>query len=168
MQDEKKLSVYIAASFRNLHAVHLLSAALQEMGYDILDWTEKGKPPENLNAAKRREWMDTDHGGEIFSFCANASHNADILIYLGASGQDAGIEVGMAYASGVPILGIRGPLEPLGLMLHGAATMWVDSITNALTIMQSLMDKAQKSKKPLGKEAIQALLKAYALPIQQQ
>ena len=109
------LKVYIAASFRHLHAARLLGRAIRAMGYGLLDWTELAKPPEGLTPAERRAWMDTDHGGEVFAFCERACREADFVVYLGASGQDAGVEVGLARAWGVPVLGIRGPLEaPVG------------------------------------------------------
>ncbi len=97
MVSRTMLKVYIASSFKNIHAVRLLAKSMRQMGYEILDWTLKATPPEGLNAAKRREWMDTDHGGEVFSFCAEACKQADFIIYLGTSGQDAGVEVGIAY-----------------------------------------------------------------------
>ncbi len=84
--------------------------------------------------------MDTDQaGGQVYAFCRKACLTADILIYYGASGQDAGVEVGLASASGVPILGIRGPLEGPGLMLHGAVTAWVEDGEAALDAVQELL-----------------------------
>lgn len=132
------LTVYIAASFRHVHAVRLLSRELRRMGYELFDWTEEATPPEGLSAQERRVWMDTDHGGEVFGFCAMACRTADLVIYLGASGQDAGVEVGMARASGIPVLAVRGPLESPGLMLYGAAEVWVENIDSALHILESL------------------------------
>ncbi|GHU90054.1 hypothetical protein AGMMS49925_01750 [Deltaproteobacteria bacterium] len=35
----------------------------------------------------------------------------------------SGVEIGLAVDAGVPVLGIRGPLEGSGLMLHGAVTI---------------------------------------------
>jgi len=151
------LTVYIASSFKHLHAVRLLGSALRAKDCIILDWTEKAVPPEGLNAAARREWMDTDHGGEVFTFCASACRDADLVIYLGASGQDAGVEVGIAYGAGLPVLGIRGPLESPGLMLHGAVTRWVDSIENAVSIVTRVSAAADHSP-----AAIAALLCADA------
>ena len=133
-----KLTVYIAASFRHVHAVRLLSRELRLMGYELFDWTEEAKPPEGLSAHDRRIWMDTDHGGEVYSFCAMACRTADLVIYLGASGQDAGVEVGMARASDIPVLAVRGPLESPGLMLYGAADAWVESMDSALGILRAL------------------------------
>lgn len=137
----RKLRVYIASSFRHVHAVRLLSLELKRMGYLLFDWTEKACPPEGLTPIQRREWMDTDHGGEVFSFCAMACRTADLVIYLGCAGQDAGVEVGMAQAAGVPVLGIRGPLESPGLMLYGASAAWVESMDSALKIMESLPEE---------------------------
>lgn len=143
------MNIYVASSFRHVHAVRLLGRELRSMGYTVLDWTEKATPPEGLNPAQRREWMDTDHGGEVFVFCAKACKEADFLIYLGSSGQDAGVEVGIAHGSGVPVLAIRGPLEAPGLMLYGAGTVWVDSIEAALELLaeiQRFSKKWQESK----------------------
>lgn len=139
------MKVYIASSFKNIHAVRLLAKSMREMGYTILDWTEKATPPEGLNASQRREWMDTDHGGEVFSFCAKACSEADFLVYLGTSGQDAGVEVGMAYGYGLPVLGIRGPLEAPGLMLHGAMSTWVEHIEDALCVFQEIIQYTKKT-----------------------
>lgn len=117
--------VYVAASYRHIHAVRLLYAALKRLCADIeiLDWTAHATPPEGLTAAERRAWMDTDHGGEVYRFCRDACGSADLVIYVGASGQDAGVEVGIAHGSGVEVIGLAGPLESRGLMLHGAVSL---------------------------------------------
>lgn len=162
------LKVYIASSFKNIHAVRLLAKSMQAMGYEILDWTLKATPPEGLNASQRREWMDTDHGGEVFVFCANACKQADFVIYLGTSGQDAGVEVGIAYGCGKPVLGIRGPLESAGLMLHGAVTVWVEHIEHALQILKEIIEYKKENsylyeddlkQSPVSVQARQILLK---------
>ena len=140
------LTIYIAGSFKHKHGVRLLGRELCLRGCRILDWTDKAVPPVGLKPAERRIWMDTDHdGGVVYAFCRDACCTADLVIYYGASGQDAGVEVGLAAGSGVPILGICGPLEGPGLMLHGAVTLWVDSVEEALeavdVILQSTPDK---------------------------
>lgn len=135
---DRALRVYIAASFKHVHGVRLLGRALRTAGFVVLDWTEMATPPPGLTPAQRRVWMDTDQaGGQVFSFCRDACNDADLLIYFGASGQDAGVEVGMAYGAGLPILGIRGPLEAPGLMLHGAITTWVETIEDALDMLHA-------------------------------
>lgn len=153
------LTVYVASSFKHLHAVRLLNRALRDMGCRVLDWSEKATPPEGLNAAQRREWMDTDHGGEVYAFCANACRESDILIYLGTSGQDAGVEVGMASGCGCPVLGIRGPLESPGLMLHGAVNVWVDSVEVALARMAALVQAVCENPAQRERSALLVLLR---------
>lgn len=134
------MTIYIAASFKHLHGVRLLGRELRARGCKILDWTEHASPPPGLTPAERRIWMDTDQaGGQVYSFCRSACLTADLVIYYGASGQDAGVEIGLASALGTPILGIAGPLEGPGLMLHGAVTAWVASIEEALEVMEALI-----------------------------
>lgn len=140
--------IYIAASFKHLHGVRLLGSVLKSMGCAIIDWTEKASPPPGLTAAERRIWMDTDqNGGQVYEFCKNACQEADIIIYYGESGQDAGVEVGLASGFGKPVIGIRGPLESPGLMLHGAATVWVEDASHALELISELIDMRQNRRK---------------------
>lgn len=135
------MKIYIAASYRHLHAVRLFQQSLEcdLPGVEILDWTKLATPPTDLTAAQRREWMDTDHGGEVFAFCEAACGMADLVVYFGQSGQDAGVEIGLARAAGVPILGIPGPLEAPGLMLYGAVTLWGRDILEACAHIATLV-----------------------------
>lgn len=134
------IRVYIAASFKHMHGVRLLGRELARMGCVILDWTAKATPPQGLTPAQRRIWMDTDQdGGQVYEFCRDACQTADLVIYYGASGQDAGVEIGLAAASGAPVLGIRGPLESPGLMLHGAVSAWVEDAESAIETVRGLL-----------------------------
>ncbi len=147
------LRAYIAASFKHKHAVRLLGRSMRALGFALLDWTEKAAPPPGLTPLERRLWMDTDNaGGQVFTFCRDACVNAELVIYFGASGQDAGVEVGMAHAAGVPVLGIRGPLEGPGLMLHGAAACWVEDIEHALVLLEQVARHAASDCRDLDRE----------------
>ncbi|MDR2054589.1 MAG: translation initiation factor 2 [Desulfovibrio sp.] len=147
------LSVYIASSFKHKHGVRLLNRELRAMSCRVLDWTEKAVPPPGLTATERRIWMDTDRdGGQVYTFCKNACLTADMLIYYGASGQDAGVEVGLAAGAGLPVLGIRGPLEAPGLMLHGAVTHWADGVEEALEIVGGVVRHAASALESLESE----------------
>ncbi|MDR1659893.1 MAG: translation initiation factor 2 [Desulfovibrio sp.] len=146
-------SLYIASSFKHKHGVRLLGRELRAMNCRILDWTEKAVPPPGLTPVERRIWMDTDRdGGQVYAFCENACLTADMLIYYGASGQDAGVEVGLAAGAGLPVLGIRGPLEAPGLMLHGAVTHWTDSVEEALGIIGGVARYAARALENLESE----------------
>lgn len=152
----KPLTVYTAASFRLLHAVRLFHDALRARIPDvqILDWTDKATPPPELTPEQRRRWFDTEQqGGQVFEFCADACRHADVVIYLGASGQDAGVEVGFAAGAGTPVLGVRGPLEAPGLMLHGAVDLWfydIQELIDALEYMEDCMDCPGCPDDPVG------------------
>lgn len=140
---EAPLTIYVAGSFKHKHGVRLLGRELRALGCRMLDWTEKAVPPPGLTPAERRIWMDTDRdGGQVYAFCRNACLTADLVIYYGASGQDAGVEVGLAAGAGVPVLGIRGPLEGPGLMLHGAVSAWVDGAEDALDLVGRVLAHA--------------------------
>lgn len=154
------MTVYIAASFKHRHGVRLLGRELERLDCLILDWTSRATPPPGLTAAEKRIWMDTDpEGGEVYRFCRDSCMQADLLIYYGASGQDAGVEVGMAAASGVPVLGIAGPLEAPGLMLHGAATVWVEDAEQAVSAVRELIGALRGEEQNCG-QAAQALMAA--------
>lgn len=136
------ISIYVAASYRHMHAVRMLYAALRRLcpTVNILDWTAHATPPEGLTAAERRAWMDADHGGEVFRFCRDACASADLLIYYGGSGQDAGVEVGMANGAGVEVIGLAGPLESPGLMLHGAVSVWAKDTDELLAMVRDRIE----------------------------
>ncbi len=119
--------VYVASSFRNLIAVKLLNQMLRDRGYCVLDWTEKSPPlPPHLTPEQRRAELDKDERGQIFRFCKTACGQADVVIYLGPAGQDAGVEIGMANIAGSLIYGLAGHIEAPGTMLNGCVDKWFD------------------------------------------
>lgn len=140
----KTLSIYIASSARNLHAVELLYRALQDRGHQALDWTRLAPPlPDSMPLEERRAALDADERGEIFAFCAEACGRADLVIYLGPAGQDAACEVGMAYVSGVPVIGLRGPLEAPGLILARAVTWWAADMQELFEVVEGLAERGE-------------------------
>lgn len=135
------LTLYTIASARQIHAVRLFHQAVRDAVPDvqILDWTDLAAPPAGLGPIQRRDWRDTDAAGEVFSFCRDACGQSDLVVYLGPAGQDAGVEVGMALAAGVPILGVRGPHEEPGLMLQRAVRKWTSDVMQAVRHIEALV-----------------------------
>lgn len=135
----KFLTIYIASSFRNLHAVQLLRDVLKERGHTVLDFTELAPPlPKGMTTEERRAALDADAYGTIFEFCTRACSQADLVIYLGASGQDSACEVGIAWTAGVPIYGLAGLLENPGTIMMQAVTYWFRDTESLLKGVEKL------------------------------
>ena len=133
------MKIYIASSARNMHGVQLLRDSLTALGHQVLDWTAYAPPlADHLSPEARKTALDSDERGEIFAFCAKACREADLLIYLGAAGQDAACEVGMAYAAQVPVFGLAAPTEKPGLILTRAVKAWFPDARALLKHIQSL------------------------------
>lgn len=117
--------VYPVASYRHMHAVRLFQAQLRLLpGVRVLDWTWAAAPL-GLPVNERRRWMNVGKSCAMAEFCEVSCGQADLMVYLGDSGKDTAVQIGMAKAIGTPILGIAGPLEEPGLMLHSAVAAWV-------------------------------------------
>ena len=143
------MKIYIASSFKNLHGVHLLRDLLAAQGHELLDWSALAPPlPDDMPPEERRQILDSDERGEIFDFCAQACKSADLVIYLGPAGQDAAAEVGVAYASGVPVLGLVGPLEAPGLILTRCVGKWFNRVADLLNYLGKF-NQGQESLVPL-------------------
>lgn len=140
-------TVYVAASYRHMHGVRLLYSALRRVCpmIAILDWTQHATPPEGLSPAERRAWMDADTGtvSSVFRFCRDACASADLVIYLGESGQDAGVEVGIAHGVGVEVIGLAGPLESPGLMLNGSVSEWAKDVIELMELVTARIKAKQ-------------------------
>lgn len=135
------MRIYIASSYRNLAAVQKLRDSLLEQGHQVVDWTLLTPPiAPHLPQAERKKLLDSDNSGRIFAFCSEACASVDLVIYLGPSGQDAALEVGMAYAAGVPVLGLLGEDEKPGLMINGCVKIWAENMEEALSLVGNEKD----------------------------
>lgn len=145
MKSSRSLNIYIASSFRNLHAVDLLVERLRDAGHVVLDWTRFAPPlPAGMRPEERRAVLDSDDRGRIFEFCTGASGGADLVIYLGESGQDAACEVGIAFNAGVPVFGLGGPLEAPGLILSRAVAAWFGKVPELLAAVERFAEENPK------------------------
>jgi hypothetical protein len=132
------MKIYIISSFRNLPAVLLLRDSLREWGHTVADFTSLAPPlPDGMLPAERRAALDSDERGGIFSFCAEACASSDLCIYVGPAGQDAACEVGIAWAAGVPVFALSGPLEKPGVILNGCIKRW---FTEPALLLETVLD----------------------------
>lgn len=119
---KKKLTIYIASSWKNQHAVEMLTAILRDRGHDVLSFVENNHG-ENPDAKKKDEkpvpfddWVWSESGERSFNYDTKGAMYSNLVIYIASSGKDAAAELGMAYARGVKILGLYAKGEDFGLM----------------------------------------------------
>ncbi len=108
------MKIYIASSWRNQHAVEMLTSILRDAGHEVVSFIEE----ERLNRITD-EQLDT--ATEKFDYDTKGATTSDLVIYLSPSGCDAWAEVGAAWAAGVPIFGLWAKSEAVGLMRHMVA-----------------------------------------------
>lgn len=134
------MKIYIAASFRHQHAVEMLTERLEDMGIEVLSWLREGRPDEAfLSKLELENFIRSQEGERVFRFCAGSATTADLLIYLGPSGCDAWAEVGAAYGSGVPVMGLLAKSEEVGLMRHMIQS-WSTSVSDLLKRVKAFQD----------------------------
>lgn len=119
------MKIYIASSWKNQHAVEMLTEQLRSNGHEVLSFVENnhGENP-NSSTAERAyikpvpfdEWCESESGTKSFDYDTTGATKSDCVIYIGPSGQDAWAEVGAAWASGITIFGLWAKGENVGLM----------------------------------------------------
>ena len=114
-------SLFIAASIRQACAVQRLQRAIRlaAPSVQIVDWT----------AAP---------GSQFFSFCSDACKSADLVVCYGHVGQEIGIQAGMAYMAGIPVLGIRDRQMEPGFMMESCVSRWVDDMADVPPLVARL------------------------------
>lgn len=109
------MKIYIASSWKNRHAVELLSDKLREYeNTEVLSFVENCFE-EDLHM-DFEEWVKSPAADKSFEYDTNGAMFADLVIYIGPSGTDAWAEVGAAWAKGQPIWGLYAKGEQSGLM----------------------------------------------------
>lgn len=139
------MKIYIASSWKNQHAVEMLTALLRERGHEVLSFVENnhGEHTEvhelaqtNGNPEPFETWVWGDRGTRSFTYDTDGATKSDLVIYISPSGLDAWAEVGAAWASGRPIIGIRTKGELVGLMRR--MVMWVADYREALETVDGI------------------------------
>jgi len=131
------MRIYIAASWKHRYCVELLTAELRRHGYDVDSFVEHKTDHEFSTGEKGNgagisfeEWVWSKDGEEKFKFDTDSAINADAVIYISPSGQDAWAEIGAAWASGVKIIGMSAKGEGVGLMRR--MVKWVTTMSGLM------------------------------------
>jgi hypothetical protein len=119
----KKLTVYIAASWKHQLAVEMLTAVLRERGHEVRSFVENNHGEQKGHEAKHdgkpvpfEEWVWSPRGRKSFEYDTRGAAESNLVVYIGPSGMDAAAEVGVAWARGVRVLGLWAKGEGFGLM----------------------------------------------------
>ena len=112
------MRIYIASSWKNQHAVEMLTDLLEASGHKVVSFVREAfqsETPENIRF-DFEEWIWSEEGERKFLFDLAGATKSDLVIYIGPSGTDAWAELGAAFASGATIVGLFAKGEPSGLM----------------------------------------------------
>jgi hypothetical protein len=126
------MKIYIASSWKNQHAVEMLTALLEERGHDVLSFVRNNYG--ELSVAKELgfdEWVNSDGGQRAFDYDTDGATKSDLVIYIAPSGKDAAAEVGAAWGAKVPIIGLYAKGEDFGLM-RKMISKWYDRYPEVL------------------------------------
>lgn len=112
------MKIYIASSWKNQHAVEMLTDILRAKGHEIISFVEKAVSDEGRTEIKFDfvQWINSEDGQRKFEYDVEGATRSDLVVYIGPGGTDAWAEVGAAYGASVPIFGLWAKGEPAGLM----------------------------------------------------
>lgn len=132
------MKIYIATSWKNEHAVAMLTSLLREKGHEVMSFVENNygaghgaEKPFNFD-----DWVKTPQANDAFRFDTSGATQSDLVIYISPAGTDAWAEVGAAWASGVPIIGLYAKGEQAGLMR--LMVQWAFSVPDLLDAIDEL------------------------------
>ena len=141
------MQIYIAASWKHEHAVVMLTSLLRACNHKVMSFVENNNAERPGAGVKFdfESWCWSELGKQSFVFDTDGASLSDVVIYIGPSGKDAAAEIGVAWASGIPILGLYAKGEDFGLMRR--MIEWQDNIESLLewiAVRQVEMDKRKE------------------------
>ena len=133
------MKIYVASSWKNQHAVEMLTALLREQGHEVLSFVENnyGEGHSANKPIDFEKWIHTKNAESSFFYDTNGAMRSDVIIYISPSGKDAAAECGMAYAKGIPIIGLYAKGEDFGLM-RKMMTIWCERYTDLLDVVHQI------------------------------
>lgn len=125
--------IYIASSWKNQHAVEMMTDLLQERGHEVLCFVRHSAQEQEAYSKPGgfEAWLDTTAAKTCFHYDTDGATQSDCVLYIGPSGTDAWAEVGAAWAKGVPIVGLWAKGEQAGLM-RKMMTFWTWNYQSAI------------------------------------
>lgn len=145
-----KLKIYIASSWKNQHAVEMLTALIRAEGHEVLSFVENNHGEQAGHLAVNEDgspmdfdqWCWSGRGRKSFEYDTHGATRSDLVVYVGPSGTDAWAEVGAAWASGVRVIGLWAKGEQAGLMRR--MVEWFESYTDIMSEIRDCCGKYEK------------------------
>lgn len=113
------MRIYIASSWRNQHAVEMLTEMLETRKHFVSSFVREGLSNDETKRIEEfglPQWINSKDGYNKFSYDIMGATTSDLVIYIGPSGTDAWAEVGAAHNARIRILGLWAKGEQAGLM----------------------------------------------------
>ena len=135
------MKIYIAASWKNQHAVEMLTGYLRDSGNEVLSFIENNHL-EGHGAEKPipfHEWLETEQADQSFQYDTESIRKSDLVIYISPSGADAWAEVGLAHGLEKDIYGLCAKGEQIGLM-RKMVDYWFDDYRTLLKAVKGLKE----------------------------
>ena len=112
------MKIYIASSWKNQHAVEMLTDIFRKQGHEVMSFVENnfGEGVGGNRPLDFEKWVQTERATQAFDFDMRGATESHLVVYVGPSGTDAWAEVVAAWASGVPVYGLWAKGEQAGLM----------------------------------------------------
>ena len=130
------MKIYIASSWKNQHAVELITEGLRRHGHEVMSFVENNHGEHGAEWAKSMpfdEWCQSEQGTQSFNYDTRGAIESDLVIYVGPSGCDAWAEVGAAWSRGVPVIGLLAKGEQVGLMRR--MVNWVQNVRELWSVL---------------------------------
>lgn len=133
------MKIYIASSWKNQHAVEMLTKLLRDKGHEVISWVENNYGETHNHVTKKLsfdDWVNSPESNQSFLFDTDGAMGCDVFIYVGPAGKDAAAECGIAWALGKPCLGLYAKGEDFGLMRK--MFKWFGRYTELMDEVESL------------------------------
>ena len=133
------MKIYIASSWKNQHAVEMLTALLREKNHEVISWVENNYGEKTVPTDKNfvfEAWVNSKDSDKSFDFDTHGAMTCNMFIYVGPAGKDAAAECGMCYGQRlagktIPMLGLFAKSEDFGLM-RKMFNAWLERYTDII------------------------------------
>jgi nucleoside 2-deoxyribosyltransferase len=141
------MKIYIAGSWKHKHGIEMLTDLLRKNNHEVLSFIEKNQEIGYPEGMPFENWLNTHDADQVFDFDTISAMTSDLVIYYGASGKDAAAEVGLAYAKGIPVIGLWSKGEDFGLMRKLFTDLCYDyyEVIDFVNRYQKVLDSAYDS-----------------------